>query len=154
MSRATGRSGSWTALPADRHAELVQPRCLRLGSVGRRRLSLHRRVPLDGCARGGGGRTTLADTDGGTDWIDASAVTGVIALSLVAGATTKVNGTSWFTIDAAPMIENAVTGDGNDTITGNGAANKLYGMRGNDTLDGGAGADELHAVRATILRRR
>ena len=42
-----------------------------------------------------------------------------------------------------------MTGDGNDTLTGNGAANTLYGMRGNDTLDGGAGNDTLFGRRAT-----
>jgi Ca2+-binding RTX toxin-like protein len=36
-----------------------------------------------------------------------------------------------------------VTGDGNDTLIGNGVANRLYGMRGNDVLVGGAGNDTL-----------
>ncbi|MGH6735503.1 MAG: S8 family serine peptidase [Methyloceanibacter sp.] len=92
---------------------------------------------------GEGGRTTLADTNGGTDWIDAAAVTGNMTLNLTAGMTTKVNGASWFTIAAGTAIENAVASDGNDTITGNGAANMLYGMRGNDTLSGGLGDDLL-----------
>ncbi len=47
------------------------------------------------------------------------------------------------TIAAGTVIENAVTGDGNDTLIGNDIANILLGMRGNDTLDGGAGADTL-----------
>jgi Ca2+-binding RTX toxin-like protein len=41
------------------------------------------------------------------------------------------------------VIENAVTGDGNDTLTGNDVANTLLGMRGNDLLDGRGGADRL-----------
>lgn len=50
-------------------------------------------------------------------------------------------------------IEHAVGGGGNDTITGNAAANKLTGNAGDDqltggsgddTLDGGAGVDTLH----------
>jgi Ca2+-binding RTX toxin-like protein len=92
---------------------------------------------------GQGGRTTLSD-GGGTDWIDAAAVTGNFALNLAAGAASTVNGTAWFTIAGGTTIENAVTGDGNDSLTGNSGANTLYGMRGNDMLDGGAGADQMH----------
>jgi Ca2+-binding RTX toxin-like protein len=40
-------------------------------------------------------------------------------------------------------FENIVTGDGNDSITGNDSANEIRGMRGNDTLAGGGGADTL-----------
>ena len=68
---------------------------------------------------GESGRTTLTDANGGTDWIDAAAVTGNVILDLASGAT--VNGVAWFTI--AGGIENAVTGDGNDSLTGSGAAN-------------------------------
>ncbi|MGB0799111.1 MAG: M10 family metallopeptidase C-terminal domain-containing protein, partial [Planktomarina sp.] len=38
-------------------------------------------------------------------------------------------------------IENAIGGDGDDTIIGNGASNELSGGGGDDTLTGGAGAD-------------
>ena len=57
-----------------------------------------------------------------------------------------------FKIAAGTVIENAVTGDGNDTLIGNDLANALHGMRGNDThrrrrrrdtLSGGAGNDTL-----------
>ena len=41
------------------------------------------------------------------------------------------------------IIENAIGGTGNDTITGNGAANILDGGAGNDTLNGGAGVNSL-----------
>lgn len=40
-------------------------------------------------------------------------------------------------------IENAYGGDGNDTLTGNAAANKLTGNDGNDMVLGGAGGDQL-----------
>ena len=43
----------------------------------------------------------------------------------------------------ASIIENASGGSGNDTITGNGAANILAGNLGNDTLSGLAGNDTL-----------
>ena len=38
-------------------------------------------------------------------------------------------------------IENAVGGDGDDTITGNSRANEITGNGGDDTIDGGAGDD-------------
>jgi serralysin len=45
--------------------------------------------------------------------------------------------------DARSLIENAVTGSGNDTLIGNAANNDLRGMAGNDTLSGGDGSDFL-----------
>ena len=41
-------------------------------------------------------------------------------------------------------IENVRGGGGNDIITGNSSANKLYGGVGNDTLYGSLGNDELY----------
>ncbi len=41
------------------------------------------------------------------------------------------------------IIENGIGGSGADTITGNTANNRLFGMGGADSLDGGAGADLL-----------
>ena len=41
------------------------------------------------------------------------------------------------------VIENAVTGSGRDTLTGNAVGNRLDGGAGNDTLDGAAGDDTL-----------
>ncbi len=88
-------------------------------------------------------RSTLSDA-GGRDWIDMAAVTGAVALDLSTTAgKAVVAGTQWFTIAGGTTIENAVTGDGGDTLTGNATANQLYGMRGNDTLRGGAGKDSL-----------
>jgi serralysin len=48
-----------------------------------------------------------------------------------------------FTIANAVVIENATGGAGNDTLTGNDAANRLVGNAGTDALDGGAGDDVL-----------
>ena len=86
-------------------------------------------------------RTILTDTDGGTDWIDAAAMTGNLVLNLRAGASSTVNGSSFISVGATSNIENAVGGDGNDTINGSDFANILYGMRGNDILNGGTGED-------------
>ena len=38
-------------------------------------------------------------------------------------------------------IEQAIGGDGNDTLVGGALGNALRGGRGNDNLDGGAGSD-------------
>lgn len=48
-----------------------------------------------------------------------------------------------FVIANGVTIENATAGNGNDTLTGNDAANRLIGNAGNDALRGGAGADTL-----------
>jgi serralysin len=46
-----------------------------------------------------------------------------------------------FNNNPASLIENAVGGSGNDSLTGNTANNKLTGGAGNDTLDGVSGTD-------------
>ena len=43
--------------------------------------------------------------------------------------------------NTASLIENAIGGSGNDTITGNVADNHLTGGAGNDVMDGGSGTD-------------
>ena len=88
-------------------------------------------------------RGTLTDIEGGTDWINAAGLTGAINLDLHAGSQTTHNGQAMFRITPATMIENAVTGDGNDLLVGNDLVNKLMGMRGDDTLEGYDGADTL-----------
>ncbi len=45
--------------------------------------------------------------------------------------------------NTASLIENAIGGSGNDTISGNSAANNLRGGNGNDTLNGKGGNDVL-----------
>lgn len=45
--------------------------------------------------------------------------------------------------DTRSLIENAIGGSGNDTITGNAANNELKGGGGNDTIYGGDGSDVL-----------
>jgi len=64
------------------------------------------------------------------DWMETKAV-GNIANAL------QYNG------DARSLIENAVGGSGDDTITGNQANNTLEGGAGKDTLTGGAGDDVI-----------
>jgi subtilisin-like proprotein convertase family protein len=88
-------------------------------------------------------RAVLRDTDGGVDWINVAGATDNIVLNLNAGIASTIGGRALFTIAQGTVIENAVTGDGHDVLTGNSANNLLLGMRGNDTLLGGGGDDIL-----------
>ena len=90
-------------------------------------------------------RGTLTDSNGGTDWLNLAAIQGNVDLMLQSGQSFSVDGTQWGTIGSAgvDVFENAVTGDGNDTVRGNDGDNRLLGMRGEDTLEGGGGDDTL-----------
>ena len=99
---------------------------------------------------------------GGNDTYDLSAYTTDVQLDLSAGskstfskaqlaylsggpnggyASGNIYNALLFKGNLASLIENAVGGSGNDTITGNQANNFLTGGKGNDTLNGGAGND-------------
>ncbi len=95
-------------------------------------------------------RAVLTDRNGGTDWINAAAVARDVVLDLGTSGSASFGGIRAFMIQRGTVIENAVTGDGDDRLTGSSVANKLYGMRGddrlfglggNDLLDGGTGDD-------------
>ena len=45
--------------------------------------------------------------------------------------------------DSVTGFENALGGDGNDTMTGDAGPNDLWGFDGNDTIDGRGGADDM-----------
>ncbi len=85
-------------------------------------------------------RVNLSDT-AGTDWLNFAAMSTDIVADLATGASTS--GVQIATFDPGTVIENVVTGDGNDSLTGNDADNRLAGMRGDDDIDGGVGNDEL-----------
>ena len=72
-------------------------------------------------------RGTLEDL-AGNDWLNFAAVAGDVHLDMDSTGT---------------VLENAVTGDGADTIFGNDADNMLYGMRGNDYIFGGPGGANI-----------
>ena len=86
-------------------------------------------------------RLTLVDTDGGTDWLNASAMSRNLVLSLAAGATSLLAGTPFMAVATGTQIEHAIAGDGDDVLFGNEFDNQLFGMRGDDQIDGGAGTD-------------
>ncbi len=97
-------------------------------------------------------RRTLRDLDGGTDWINMASQGEAVNANLNPGVLTTVGGRSFFTIASGSWFENIVTGDGNDTITGNSLANRLLGMRGDDVLQGWAGRTRSMAASASIRR--
>ena len=87
---------------------------------------------------------TLSDT-GGTDTVDLSAFSDNQRVDLNPEAISDVAGLSGNMIIArGTVIENAIGGSGNDTITGNDTGNLLKGKWGNDSLSGGAGNDTLY----------
>ena len=90
------------------------------------------------------GTRGVIDDASGTDWLNFATVTGNLNLNMTDGLGFSVNGVAWGAIGPFTEIENAVAGDGNDTITGNGSNNVIHGMRGNDTLYGGNGVDSLY----------
>ena len=92
-------------------------------------------------AAGDAARGSLSDA-GGTDTLNAAAISSRVIIDLNPGASSTIDGTP-LKIAAGTVIENAWAGDGSDTVTGNTANNRLYGGRGDDTLKGGAGNDVL-----------
>jgi subtilisin family serine protease len=89
-------------------------------------------------AGSGGHVTSIVDTNGGVDSVNASAVS--------SGSVIRLNGAVG-SIDGVAVsfsgVEHAIGGDGADRIFGSGGNNLLYGMRGLDTLNGAAGNDTL-----------
>ncbi|MGK9170770.1 S8 family serine peptidase [Inquilinus limosus] len=86
-------------------------------------------------------RRTLTDGSG-ADTINGAALTGTAVINLLSGAATIAGRAIAFA--AGTVIENAITGDGNDQLNGGGGVNQLSGGRGDDVLRGGAGADMLN----------
>ena len=88
----------------------------------------------------------------GHDTIDLSGWTSSSVLSLVAGAYSSVNGmTQNLAIAYDVDIEDAVTGDGHDEVTGNDLDNFIAGNGGNDMLFGNGGNDGLYGGEDLIV---
>ena len=93
---------------------------------------------------------SIYDT-GGIDTFDLSIYSTDQTINLVAsgdtissssvGSSGGVALVNLISIAVGTVIENAIGGSGNDTITGNDADNELEGNAGNDILDGGDGTD-------------
>jgi len=88
---------------------------------------------------GSAGHTSvLVDGDSGTDTLNAAAVTADTVVDLTAG--TSLIDTVAGTVSG---VENVISGDGADTLTGDDMSNSLSGGRNNDMLFGAIGADTL-----------
>ncbi|NBX67272.1 MAG: hypothetical protein EBQ96_09795, partial [Proteobacteria bacterium] len=95
----------------------------------------------------GTGTHTIVDADGGNDILNASAMTNSIILNLATRtgtfdgrAVTLANGTT---------LETVLTGDGNDTITGDSLNNTIRTGRGNDIVNASAGQDIINGGAGT-----
>ncbi|WP_234461617.1 beta strand repeat-containing protein [Stutzerimonas stutzeri] len=85
---------------------------------------------------GGAGNDTL-DGSSGVDTIDYSAETDAVTVNLTSGNATGTGSGN----DTLQNFENILGGAGNDTLTGNDAANRVDGGAGSDSISTGAGND-------------
>jgi subtilisin-like proprotein convertase family protein len=88
------------------------------------------------------GRRILTDTNAGVDTLNAAALRSDSIINLEPGQFSTLAGNQ-LQIENQTIIENAIAGDGKDTITGNSANNELRGGRNTDILIGGDGNDVL-----------
>ncbi len=95
-------------------------------------------------------RTTLTDSNGGTDTINTAAVTSATTLNLNQLQNSTIAGKT-ISIASGTVIEKAFTGDGDDTIRGNSSDNVLHGGRGNDTIYGEGGNDSLYGGKGNSI---
>jgi hypothetical protein len=81
--------------------------------------------------------------DGGlNNTLDVSGFSAKATINLNPGTFSSVNGqVNNIAIASDTTIETAITGPGNDTITGSTANNTMRGNTGDDTIDGGGGTD-------------
>lgn len=87
-------------------------------------------------------RTTIK-AENGVD-LNASAVTAASLLNLSTGQATLND--MPVTLDSPALFRNLTTGDGNDTLVGNGNDNILMPGRGDNSVDGGLGIDVLRLI--------
>jgi subtilisin-like proprotein convertase family protein len=141
--RGESNLGTWTVTIVDDAAgNTLEVRDIVLNTFGHRPSAADSYIftneysDYDGIA---GHSRSIVDSNGGTDWINAAAVSSASTIKLAGGVGT---------IDGVGLsfsgIENAIGGDGEDRLAGSSASNKLYGMRGDDSLSGGDGRDYLY----------
>jgi serralysin len=127
-------------------------------------------LSVDGIGQGQPGANRIFETlwdGGGRDTFDLSNYGGGVTVDLTPGgwSTLSVTQLSYlgaghyaranvfnamlFNGDLRSLIEDAIGGTGNDTLTGNQGDNHLWGGGGNDSLVGGAGADTLEGGAGT-----
>jgi subtilisin-like proprotein convertase family protein len=87
-------------------------------------------------------RRILTDTNEGIDTLNAAALRSDSTINLEPGQFSTLAGNR-LQISSETVIENAIAGDGKDTVIGNLVDNELRGGRNTDTLIGGGGNDLL-----------
>lgn len=95
-------------------------------------------------------RASLADTDGGSDILNAAAVSTGVFIDLSGASASQIAGQS-VTIASGTSIETAIGGTSEDTLVGGGGNDKLVGANGDDLLSGGAGDDTLSGGEGTDI---
>lgn len=96
---------------------------------------------------GGFGKDTM-DGGQGYDFVDFSAFTKSVAVKLK-GSTAAVVKVAGLDQDLVSRIEGIIGSTRNDTLTGDGAANRFVGLGGKDTLDGGGEYDSVYYTEQT-----
>jgi Ca2+-binding RTX toxin-like protein len=89
-----------------------------------------------------GETTQVLSDESGLDTINAAPMLHDMYIDLGAGKVIAAEGVSYKIADWS-VIENAVSGTGNDRLVGNDASNRLQAMEGDDVLVGGLGNDTL-----------
>ncbi|SFJ58302.1 M10 family metallopeptidase C-terminal domain-containing protein [Planctomicrobium piriforme] len=89
------------------------------------------------------GTDTIADA-AGNDTLDYSATSLAVTINLGTTATQTINANHKLILPGIALIENAIGGSGDDSLTGNSLANTLVGNGGNDTLWGNDDNDTLN----------
>ena len=95
--------------------------------------------------RGDTGSDTLDGGEGTADVLDYSTSTLGVSVDLATNAVSGGDATG----DVISNLEHVFGGSGNDTLRGNGIANRLEGRDGDDLLDGRDGADTLRGGNGT-----
>ena len=95
--------------------------------------------PLDA----GSGRFSVRDEDGGIDTFNTAAIGKPVDVDLDPASYSLIDDVDITITDGC--IEHAITGAGDDTVSGNDFANGLFTGEGDDIVSGGYGADHIRA---------
>jgi Ca2+-binding RTX toxin-like protein len=94
---------------------------------------------------GDGAGNDTYDGGKGTDTVKYLSAFAAISIDLIKGTATSTTGldTAGIGADKLKNIENIISGEYSDNLTGSKEANSIVGSLGNDTIDGGLGKDTL-----------